>query len=310
MDRSLREDFCTTHANCDGCLMPRFPWDPIRVGETAARLSALQGCPWTRTVRWHHSIFVGRSAAGVCDAMPHQAVRVLHWRIGQRCGNAANCKFRAPGCSRRTLSFSVVEEHPVDAVLGWARRRRSDVIVMGTHGRGGASRLWLGSVAENVVRHSEVPVLVVRPRQHEFIDSSHPESAPSLKTILCPVNLTESARATLRIAACIADRFGARLVPLCVVEAIDDRPLPDAEKALHGWVRDTVQTSCPLEMICRKGGAADRINAFAAEKQADLVVLGAQRRGSASAWLFGGTTELVLRHAPVPVLVVPDSLPR
>jgi nucleotide-binding universal stress UspA family protein len=219
-------------------------------------------------------------------------------------------KILGPLADELSLSFSVVEEHPVDAVLGWARRQRSDVIVMGTHGRGGASRLWLGSVAENVVRHSEVPVLVVRPRQHEFIDSSHPESAPSLKTILCPVNLTESARATLRIAACIADRFGARLVPLCVLEAGDDRPLPDAEKELHGWVGDTVQTSCPLEMICRKGRAADRINAFAAETQADLVVLGAQRRGSASAWLFGGTTELVLRHAPVPVLVVPDSLPR
>lgn len=44
-----------------------------------------------------------------------------------------------------------------------ARERKADLIVIGTHGRSGLSRLLLGSVAENVLRHADCPVLTVRP---------------------------------------------------------------------------------------------------------------------------------------------------
>jgi len=51
---------------------------------------------------------------------------------------------------------------PADAILRAARRTRADLIVMGTHGRTGVSRVFLGSVAERVVRESRCPVLTVR----------------------------------------------------------------------------------------------------------------------------------------------------
>jgi nucleotide-binding universal stress UspA family protein len=44
---------------------------------------------------------------------------------------------------------------------------------------------------------------------------------------------------------------------------------------------------------------------LAGKVKADLVVLGAQRRGLLQTWLGGDTTEFVLRHAPAPVLMVP-----
>jgi nucleotide-binding universal stress UspA family protein len=47
------------------------------------------------------------------------------------------------------------------AILEVARRREADVIVMGTHGRKGLSRLMLGSAAEYVVRHAECPVVTL-----------------------------------------------------------------------------------------------------------------------------------------------------
>jgi len=47
-------------------------------------------------------------------------------------------------------------------ILEAAREHGADLIVMGSHGRGGVARLMLGSVAERVVRAAEVPVLVVR----------------------------------------------------------------------------------------------------------------------------------------------------
>ncbi|HET9392445.1 MAG TPA: universal stress protein [Candidatus Rubrimentiphilum sp.] len=56
----------------------------------------------------------------------------------------------------------VVEGHPTDAILQVAKKHRGDIIVMGSHGRTGLRRLFLGSVAESVLRSADIPVLVVR----------------------------------------------------------------------------------------------------------------------------------------------------
>ncbi|MBI2388398.1 MAG: universal stress protein [Deltaproteobacteria bacterium] len=53
---------------------------------------------------------------------------------------------------------------PAETIVEVARERGCDLIVIGTHGRRGMSHLFLGSVAERVVRSSHVPVLTVRAR--------------------------------------------------------------------------------------------------------------------------------------------------
>lgn len=58
------------------------------------------------------------------------------------------------------FTASVVEGPPTAEIVDAARLL--DLVVMGTHGRRGPARWWLGSVAERVVHHSPVPVLVVR----------------------------------------------------------------------------------------------------------------------------------------------------
>lgn len=49
-----------------------------------------------------------------------------------------------------------------DAILRYAKREKAGVIVMGTHGRSGIKRLFLGSIAESVLREAPCPVIVVR----------------------------------------------------------------------------------------------------------------------------------------------------
>ena len=51
---------------------------------------------------------------------------------------------------------------PLFEIVEYARTERVDLIVMGTHGRTGMSHLFLGSVAERVVRTAQCPVLTVR----------------------------------------------------------------------------------------------------------------------------------------------------
>ena len=51
---------------------------------------------------------------------------------------------------------------PADKILEYAEENNIDLIVMGTHGLTGMKRFLIGSVAEKVVRHSRVPVMVIR----------------------------------------------------------------------------------------------------------------------------------------------------
>jgi universal stress protein A len=55
------------------------------------------------------------------------------------------------------------------SIVDYAKEIHADLIVIGTHGRTGVSRILMGSVAEHVVRAAPCPVLVVRPAEHEFI---------------------------------------------------------------------------------------------------------------------------------------------
>jgi len=64
-------------------------------------------------------------------------------------------------CEHRLLAGD-----PAGTVVDFAKRENVDVIVMGTHGRRGLSRLLMGSVAEAVVRRAECPVLTVKPTHH------------------------------------------------------------------------------------------------------------------------------------------------
>jgi len=60
------------------------------------------------------------------------------------------------------VETAVAEGSPSKEIIRYAEGNDCDLIVMGTHGRGGIDRLLLGSVAEKVVRGSSVPVLTVR----------------------------------------------------------------------------------------------------------------------------------------------------
>jgi nucleotide-binding universal stress UspA family protein len=66
-------------------------------------------------------------------------------------------------CSPDTqVEHAIVEGNPEREIVDYAAESDCDLIVMGTHGRGGIDRLLLGSVAEHVVRRSDVPVLTVQ----------------------------------------------------------------------------------------------------------------------------------------------------
>ena len=207
-------------------------------------------------------------------------------------------------CGPETV-FEVVDLHPVDAILETAEKRGADLIVLGTHGRGGAKRLLLGSVTENVVRQSPAPVFVVRQKQHEIIDPADPSKMPTIRNVLCPVNETALSRRAAGHAAAIARRFGATLTLLHVVEDGSASEESSRER-FSPWLEECKSADVCAALEIRRGKAADGISDYARETDQDLIVTGARLR-EVGGPLFGSTTEALLRRAPTPVLVVPEG---
>jgi nucleotide-binding universal stress UspA family protein len=87
------------------------------------------------------------------------------------------------------VETEAVEGTPSTEIVRHTRERDVDLVVMGTHGRGGLDRLLLGSVAERVVRKSRVPVITVRVSEadvEEPPEATEAESAPSAQSIERP----------------------------------------------------------------------------------------------------------------------------
>ncbi len=74
----------------------------------------------------------------------------------------ACAKVEKAGVPYKAVSVETVEGGVASLILAQARKAKADVIVMGTHGRRGLSRMVMGSDAEGVVREANVPVLLVR----------------------------------------------------------------------------------------------------------------------------------------------------
>jgi nucleotide-binding universal stress UspA family protein len=192
----------------------------------------------------------------------------------------------------------LLEEDPVEAVLRVVKELRAGLVVMGTHGRTGLARIRLGSVTESVLRQVSVPALTVGPR----IKPS-PRLA-RIRRILCPVNYSELARSAFDYAAGLAEKLGAQLVAMHVLEHAGHQEDSDPVRRLCDWLPAEVRSRCEVKEAVLEGTAAEQIVSEARRSRADLIVLGAQPRSFVGTILFGSTSELVIRNALCPVVSV------
>ena len=81
---------------------------------------------------------------------------------GRRMLRAAEARVRKQGVACSTVILETLTGPAAGPIVRQARKWRADLIVIGTHGRRGVRRLLLGSDAEQIVRTSPVPVLLVR----------------------------------------------------------------------------------------------------------------------------------------------------
>lgn len=195
-------------------------------------------------------------------------------------------------------TITVVEGYPTEQILRRAKELMGGLIVMGSHGRTGMARLRLGSVAEDVVRASTCPILIVKP-------ATESDPAPAIHNILCPVNFTSLAQQSLEISSELASAFGARL---WVVHATDHEEIKrdQVHQRICDLVPQETRGRCDVSEVVRKGNPAEQIILMAREHSADLIIMGAQHRPLLEFTTLGTTTERVMRHSLTSVLVIPE----
>ena len=202
-----------------------------------------------------------------------------------------------------------------DAILRRAVTLGADLIVIGTHGRTGINRWFVGSVAERVLRRAASPVMVVPP--HDRV----PTSTVAFKHILCAIDFSDSSIAASRWALSLAEEADAHLWLLHTlevppelrvsavvaedeIEELNASARADALNRLRSLIPEEAARFCSIETATTTGEAAHAILKFAVEHETDLVVMGAQGHGAVDRFIFGSKTRDVIAGTTCPVLTV------
>ncbi len=203
------------------------------------------------------------------------------------------------------------------AILDYAQEVRAQLIVMATRGRGALSHLLLGSTTERVLRFTRCPVLVVEQGERDFVDPL--TLVVQMRKVVVADDLSDTALRALQWAV---DFLGPYAPEVHLVHVVDevvpafyamagiDSPFqlnpelrPRMQAHLGRRLEEAVPQSWARQAEVLEGKPHKALRAYAAEVEADLVVVGAETHIDLSERLAGGTTERIVRLAPCPVLV-------
>ena len=211
------------------------------------------------------------------------------------------------------LTTSLALGLEADGILEHAKACNADLIVMTTHGLGPVSRFFLGSVADEIVRRSPVPVLLLRPH-----DPPVEPTAPSVvSNVLIPLDGSELAEKVLPAAAELARLLGVRCILFRVVEArphtpvaadVPELPLEphmgEARSYLRGIAERLHEPAPGADVrVVVAPHAAGAILEAAQSEPGTLIALATHGRGGFRRMLMGSVADKLIRGAVGPVLV-------
>ncbi|HEY8686019.1 MAG TPA: universal stress protein [Chloroflexota bacterium] len=229
---------------------------------------------------------------------------------------AAECRIT----SKAEISVDLHAGPVADVLEGYARRHHVDLIVISTHGRSGISRLSLGSVTDSLIRHTTVPVLVVKPPTSYL----NPQVSEAFKRIVVPLDGSTLAEQILPRVLTLAKLEEAEITLLNVLlpHSYSQKEIPDSN--LPWWDEDISLAQTYLFRIAgklRRNGVAvttdivigenvaSAIGDFASREKADLIAIATHGRGGLARVLRGSVADAVMHSSRLSMLVFkPDTV--
>jgi nucleotide-binding universal stress UspA family protein len=205
----------------------------------------------------------------------------------------------------------VVEEGVApDSILSFAQAQKTDVIVMGTHGRRGFDRLMLGSVTDRVMRRAPCPVLAICKPPHDSVAAvKEQRHVHHLSRILFCADFSENSEQALKYAISATAEYDAELTLLHVLEGVPspaktEEAMVAAAERLDKLIPPEGRKTLKIKTAVRMGKPYWQIIQLALEAEIDLVTMGVRGRGALDLAVFGSTTYRVMQLGSCPVLAV------
>ena len=177
------------------------------------------------------------------------------------------------------------------AIIDAAEEHGADVVVMGTHGRTGIGRFLLGSVAEQTIQESPIPIVTVH--EDTVIDLE-------VDAVLVPTDGSTGAEAATDHAIDLAADTGATIHALYATSGgREANPSP-----VEGVRERAEAAGVEVVTATRRGRPYESIAGYVAEANIDIVVMGSHGRTGLRRYLLGSVTERTVRFSPVPVVTV------
>ena len=211
-------------------------------------------------------------------------------------------------CDEFDLECTTAIDHgvPYEAISDYAASNDVDLVILGTQGRSGVDRLLLGSVAERVIRTSQIPVVAV-PR------SSEPPARPDLDVVLIPTDGSPAAETAADHGLILAERHSASVHVLNVIRSggalpgVDDPARQEAEDAVARVAQKATAVDIPVTTHVQTGSPVDSITRFIESHGIDLVAMGTAGRSGVARHLLGSVAASVIRQSEVPVLTARET---
>jgi nucleotide-binding universal stress UspA family protein len=208
----------------------------------------------------------------------------------------------------------VREGHPAQQIVAAARQFKADRILLGTRSRGKVSKLLLGSVAEQVLRSVNLPVITVGPEAHLEAASG----TGSQRVVLHATTLRETSSPSAALACEIAAAHNARLVLMHVLPHLDEMKREQLPTGLDSTAMRELQILAAetgaSELCCTEvetriahGHPAIEILAASVDLNASLIVLGSTTRSVVHNLTHDRTIYRILAHARCPVMTLRDT---
>ena len=278
------------------------PFALEQAAETGARLILLHAIAT--------AVAVSVDAVGMPYYDPSAALESAEKALGPWCEAAR----------RRTIVCDglVREGHATQQIEAAARQFNADRILLGTRSRSRLGKMLLGSVAEQVLRSVNLPVMTVGPEAHLLVDTEA-QGGRDGRVVLHATTLRETSRPSAALACQFAASMQARLVLLNVLPPADEMRkdgLPTgidsaAMRELRMLAEETSSGCClEIEPVVVHGNPSIEILAEASERKATLIVLGATHRLAFENLSRERTIYQVLAHARCPVLTIREPLAR
>jgi len=189
----------------------------------------------------------------------------------------------------------------------WIQENGIDLVVIGTHGRRGLSRLVLGSTAEYIFRNAPCPVLTVGPHV-----AFRPFSGFMAEKILFPTDLGPHAEFASTYALSFAKETHGQVEFMHIVTLDEtfqvDRTgmVEKAKRQLDNLIPSDAGAWCTVDKIVDIGDPAHEILGYAEKERPDLIVLGLPRNKEFTTHFASGVTYKTVAGAPCPVLTIRD----